>query len=227
MLKCRRMEITWHGQSCFTLKGNKITVVTDPYGEIGLKLPQLKADILSVSHDHASHNNVAAVEGEPRVFDWPGEYEAGGVMMTALECFHFKKSEEADEKVATRGKSLIFFFELDGIRVCHLGDLGHKLTDDMVEAIGDIDILLIPVGGGTTIDHKTAHQVIEQIDPRIVVPMHYKISGLKTEPELQDIEPFLKEVGTQNEPQESLQIAGRSSLPEDATSFVVLTPQLG
>ena len=227
MLKCRRMEITWHGQSCFTLKGNKITVVTDPYGEIGLKLPKLTADILSISHDHTDHNNIKAVEGEPRVFDWPGEYEAGEVMMTAIECFHYKKSEEEDEKVASRGKSLIFFFEIDGIRVCHLGDLGHKLTDDMVQAIGDIDILLIPVGGGNTIDHKTAHQVIEQIDPRIVVPMHYQIDSLKVDAELQNVEPFLKEVGAHNEPQESLQIGGRSSLPEDTTSFVVLAPQLG
>lgn len=221
------MEIIWHGQSCFTLKGDRITVVTDPYGEIGLKLPKLKADIVTVSHDHADHNNTAAVEGEPHIFDWPGEYEAGGVMLVGLEAFHFKKSEEADEKAVARGKTIIFHIDLDDLRICHLGDLGHKLTDEMVETIGDVDILLIPVGGGSTIDHKTAHQVIEQIDPRIVIPMHYKIDGLKVETELQDVEPFLKEVGAHNEGLDKLEIKGRASLPEETTSFVVLEPRLG
>jgi len=221
------MEIIWHGQSCFTLKGSKVTIVTDPYGDIGLKLPALKADILTVSHDHIDHNNIDAVEGAPQLFDWPGEYEAGGVMMTALEAFHYRKSEEEDEKTASRGKVLIFHLEIDDIKVCHLGDLGHKLTDEMVEAIGDVDILLIPAGGDSTIDHKTAHQVIEQIDPRIVIPMHYKIPGLKVEADLQDVTPFLKEMGAHNESQESLEIKSRSSLPENTTAYVVLKPQLG
>ncbi|MBT5016010.1 MBL fold metallo-hydrolase [Candidatus Peregrinibacteria bacterium] len=222
------MEIIWHGQSCFTLKGSKATVVTDPYGDIGLKLPSLKANILTVSHDHEDHNNVAAVEDNPQLFDWPGEYEANGVMMTALNAFHYRKSEEEDEKAAARGKTLIFHFEIDGIKVCHLGDLGHKLTDDMVEAIGDVDILLIPAGGDSTIDHKTAHQVIEQIDPRIVIPMHYKIPGLKVEADLQDVEPFLKEMGvSSSESQEKLEVKGRSSLPEATTAYVVLEAQLG
>ncbi len=227
MLKCRRMEITWHGQSCFTIKGSKVTVVTDPYGDIGLKLPKLEAGIVTVSHDHVDHNNVTAVEGEPRVFDWPGEYEAGGVMVTGIEAFHYRKSEEEDEKVSARGKTIIYQMDVDNIRVCHLGDIGHKVTDEMLEAIGDIDVLMIPVGGASTIDHKVAHEVVERIDPRIVIPMHYKINGLKVDDDLQDVGPFLKEVGAQNEPRENLVINSRSALPEDTTAFVVLEAKLG
>ncbi len=218
------MEIIWHGHSCFTLKGNAAKAVTDPYAEIGLTLPKLDASIVTVSHEHEDHNNSEAIEGDPIVFDWPGEYEAGGVMITGIEAFHYPKSEE-DTKAAERGKVVIFHIEIDDIKICHLGDLGHKLTPEMVEAVGDVDVLLIPVGGNFTIDHKTAHEVVEQIDPRIVIPMHYKIDGLKLD--IQGVEPFLKEVGAQNNPQEKLEIKGRSQLPEDTTEFVVLGAQMG
>jgi L-ascorbate metabolism protein UlaG (beta-lactamase superfamily) len=217
------MEIIWHGQSCFTIKGKDATIVIDPYGEIGLKLPKLTADILAITHDHESHNNVAAVDGDPHVFDWPGEYEKRGILMTVVSAFHYPQS---DEEGATRGRNNLFHFEIDGFRVCHLGDLGHKLTDEMIEMLGDVDILMVPVGGGTTIDHKKAHEVVEQIDPRVVIPMHYKINGLKRD-DMAGIAEFLKEVGSHEESLENYKIKSRSDLPEETTAFVTLEANLG
>lgn len=218
------MEIIWHGHSCFTIKGKSATLVTDPYGKIGLKLPKLKADIVTVSHDHESHNNVAAVEGNPQIFDWPGEYEKSGVLLTGVSSFHYPESE--GEEGAKRGRNNIFHFEMDDIKFCHLGDLGHKLTDAMIEMIGDVDVLMIPVGGGTTIDHKKAHEVVEQIDPRIVIPMHYKIDGLERD-DLAGVDVFMKEVGSHVEAQESFKAKSRAELPEETTEFVILKAMVG
>ena len=218
------MEIIWHGHACFSIKGSNATVVTDPYGDVGLKLPGLKADILTISHDHFDHNNREAVAGDPQIFDWAGEYEKSGVLITAIKSFHFAESE--GEEGAKRGGNLIFHMEIDGFKICHLGDLGHKLTDEMVEMIGDVDILMIPVGGKYTIDHKKAHEVVEQIDPRIVIPMHYKIDGLNIN-DISGVDLFLKEVGSHEEPQETLKYKTRSELPEDTTMFVSLIPHLG
>ena len=218
------MEIIWHGHSCFTIKGKNATVVTDPYGEIGLKLPKLKADFVTVSHDHESHNNTAAIEGEPQIFDWPGEYEKSGVLFTGISAFH--APESAGEEGIKRGRNTIFHLEVDDIKLCHLGDLGHKLTDAMIEMIGDVDILLIPVGGGTALDAKKAHEVVEQIDPRVVIPMHYKIDGLKRE-DLAPLDVFMKEVGSHSEAQESFKLKSRAELPEETTVFTLLKPILG
>lgn len=203
------MEIIWHGQNCFTLKGTDATVVTDPYRDNGLTLPKLKAQIVTVSENTPGYGNVAAVEGEPRVFEWPGEYESQGVLMSGFE---------------SAGKR-IFHMEIDGIRIAHMGRLEAKLSEEVIEALGDVDVLMIPVGGGDAIDHKLAHQVIEQIEPRVVIPMHYMIDGLKAD--VAGVDLFLKEMGSHGEPQEKWVIKGRSTLPEEAMQFVVLVPQVG
>lgn len=203
------MEILWHGQTCFTLKGSCATLVTDPYGGIGLKLPKLKADLVTVSQQAPEFNEVSAVEGTPKVFDWPGEYEASGVLAMAIEA----------------GEKLIFHIEMDAIRLAHLGTLDTKLTESMIEQLGDVDILLIPVGGAGALDAKMAHEVIEQIEPRVVIPMHYQIEGLTEK--VAGVAPFLKEIGGHMEPQDKFVIKGRGSLPEETTQFVVLNPQLG
>jgi L-ascorbate metabolism protein UlaG (beta-lactamase superfamily) len=143
--------------------------------------------------------------------------------MTVVSAFHYPQS---DEEGATRGRNNLFHFEIDGFRVCHLGDLGHKLTDEMIEMLGDVDILMVPVGGGTTIDHKKAHEVVEQIDPRVVIPMHYKINGLKRD-DMAGIAEFLKEVGSHEESLENYKIKSRSDLPEETTAFVTLEANLG
>lgn len=208
----------WHGQSCFTIKGNGITIVTDPYSEeIGLKLPKLTADVVTVSHQHSDHNNTKAIEGNPKILDWPGEYEVKESSFIGTDAFHFSKGEGPEAE--KRGGNIIFSFEVDGIRICHLGDLGHTLTNEMTEAIGDIDILMIPVGGTYTIDYKKAHEVIEQIDPRLVIPMHYKIDGLTLD--IAPVQAFLKEVGQLNlQPINKLKVK-RSELPDDKTNFVL------
>ncbi len=213
------MEIIWHGQSCFTIKNGDVTIITDPYeSDIGLKLPNLKADIVSISHEHSDHNNLKAIEGNPKILNWPGEYEVAGVQMQGIEAFHYSQSE--GEKAEKRGETIIFTFVLEGMKVCHLGDLGHRLTNEMTEAIGDTDVLFIPVGGLTTIDAKKAHEVIEQIEPRLVIPMHYKIDGLKMN--VEGIEPFLKEIGQKDlEPIERLRLK-KTDLPEEETRFVLL-----
>ena len=143
--------------------------------------------------------------------------------MTVVPAFHYPQS---DEESATRGRNNLFHFEIDGFKVCHLGDLGHKLTDEMIETLGDVDVLMVPVGGGTTIDHKKAHEVVEQVDPRVVIPMHYKIDGLKRD-DMTGIAEFLKEVGSHEESQESYKVKNRGELPEDTTAFVTLSPTLG
>lgn len=218
------MEITWHGQSCFTLKNGKTTIVTDPYQDIGLKLPKLNADIVTISHDHDDHNNPKAVEGDPKVLDWPGEFEVGGVAITGLEAFHYSKSE--DDKAKNLGKIIIYTFNVNGIHICHLGDLGHKLTNEINESLGDVDVLMIPVGGKDTINHEKALSVIEQLDPRIVIPMHYKIPDLKVE--LDSLDPFLKEVGLSNpEKLPKLKFLKKDLPADDKTEYKILEAVTG
>lgn len=216
------MEIIWHGQSCFTIKGKNATIVLDPYHEeIGLKLPQLKADIVLVSHDHFDHNNVEAVEGEYKLFNSPGEYERLGVTILGIEAFHYSKNDEEEAK--KRGKITIFALDVDGFKICHLGDLGHKLTSDLLEAIGDVDILMVPVGGKFTIDAEKAVEVVEQIEPRVIIPMHYKIPGNTTE--IDTNEKFLKEVGVAGAVEiDKFSVKAVTDLPDDKTDYVVLKP---
>jgi L-ascorbate metabolism protein UlaG (beta-lactamase superfamily) len=218
------MDITWHGHSCFTIKGKDAVVVTDPYKNIGLNLPKLKADIVTISHEHDGHNNFEAVEGARKVITWPGEYELKNVSVIAIEAFHYSKGEAADAE--KRGKIIIFVIDIDGFKICHLGDLGHKLTSDITEAIGDVDILLIPVGGKNTIDYKKAVEVIEQIEPRIVIPMHYKTEGSTAD--IDTNEKFLKEEGIANiEVLEKFSAKLVSDLPDDKTDFKVLKANVG
>lgn len=185
------MDITWHGQSCFTIKGKTATVVVDPFGDIGLRIPKLTADILLISHDHFDHSNRSAVSGDPYVVDVPGEYESHGVMIEGLPTYHDDKSG------ADRGRNTVFSFSLNGVHFVHLGDLGHVLSNDDVERLGDVDVLFVPVGGHFTIDAKAAVEVIKQLQPRVVIPMHYKIEGLSANLPIAGVNDFLKEVGSQ------------------------------
>lgn len=215
------MQIIWHGQACFSLKGKNAVIVTDPYSEeIGLKLPKLEADIVTVSHQHFDHNNTAAVSGQPKIFEWPGEYETKEIVITGIEAFHFSESEGKEGE--KRGKIIIFCFELDGLKICHLGDLGHRLTSGLTEAIGEVDVLFIPVGGIYTIGAEKAHEVIEQIEPRLVIPMHYKIPGLKID--LAPLEDFLKEIGLKNPEEKEVLKISKSDLSEEKTEYVIMKP---
>ena len=190
------MEIKWYGQSCFEVKTQDATLVFDPYcQDIGLKLPKLVADIVLISHQHSDHNNVEAVSGmskdkKPFVVSNPGEYEVSGVYILGIPSFH-DKSEGAE-----RGLNTIYTVDGENIRLCHLGDLGHNLSNGELEKIGDVDILFVPVGGEYTIDAVKAASVINQIDPKIAIPMHYKISGLNLD--LDDLENFARQVKISN-----------------------------
>ena len=216
------MDITWLGHSCFKIegkiKGQPVIVVTDPYdNSTGLKLPKVKADLVSVSHAHEDHNNYAGFSGTeealPLLIDRPGEYEVKGVFATGIGSYHDKKQGEE------RGKSVMFRFDLDGIKVLHLGDLGTALSGAQLERIEDVDILLIPVGGKYTIDAKEAAAVVRQIEPRIVIPMHYSIPGLKLD--IDGVEKFKKEMGNKVEVLNKLKIA-KKDLPQDEIKFIIL-----
>ena len=215
------MEIKWYGQSCFEIISEKATVVIDPYSEeIGLKLPPLTADIVLVSHQHHDHNNVEAVAGKsggaPKVISNPGEYEVLGVYIHGVQSFH----DAAGGK--DRGVNTIFVIDIDGVRICHLGDLGGDLSNEDLEAIGEVDVLLVPVGGVFTIDAKKALMVANQIEPKIVVPMHYKIPGLNIN--LVDLENFNEQFDAVEGEAEYLKVA-KSDMTKEEREVVVLKPQ--
>ncbi|MGB9792852.1 MAG: MBL fold metallo-hydrolase [Thermacetogeniaceae bacterium] len=170
------MGIRWLGHACFLCEGSGVRLLTDPFSkEVGYKLPQEAVDVVTVSHDHYDHNAVDLLPGSPQVIREAGEHEAKGIKVRGFEVYH-------DEvKGAKRGKNIVFTWEMDGVRLCHLGDLGHVLDQQTVAAIGDVDILMIPVGGVYTIDAAAAHKVVDQLKPRLVLPMHYKTPSLKFE----------------------------------------------
>ena len=165
------MQISWFGHSCFRLEAKEGSILIDPFSkEIGLKPPKIKDDIVLVTHEHYDHNNVADANYEAFVIRNPGEYEKSGIQIQGIPSWHDNTNG------SERGPNTIYVMTAEEITLCHLGDLGQeKLTDQQVEAIGDVDVLMIPVGGNYTIGPKEAVEVISQIGPKIVMPMHYKI----------------------------------------------------
>ncbi len=209
------MDIYFGGQALFKIKGKQASVVIDPYEPnfIGLKLPKdLTSDIVLVSHSHGDHNNANAVrtlDGKrPMVFDGPGEYEVNGVVITAVNSFH------DDSQGSERGRNIIFHLLFDGLNIVHLGDLGQtQMTEEQVAQISETDILMIPVGGVYTIDAKAAAGIVSQLEPKIIIPMHYMLEGVKAG--LDPVEKFLKEMGVENVvPQPKLSIT-KDKLPEE------------
>ena len=163
------MEITWLGHSCFLIRGKEKTIMTDPcHPDLGYRLGEPEADIVTLSHFHPGHNYIEGVANNPKQIKSPGEYEIGGIFITGIPTFH------DDKKGELRGKNTIYVIEMDGITLCHLGDLGHPLGPQLVEEIGDIDILFLPAGEVSTIPIDTAVEIVRQLEPPIVIPMHYK-----------------------------------------------------
>ncbi len=200
------MEITWLGYSCFRLKGKSTTVLTDPYSPgLGYNLDKPSARIVTVSHNHPEHNNFQAIQGDPKVIYRPGEYEISGVLIIGISTYHDAESG------AVHGKNNVFAIEVDDVTICHLGDLGHPLSSNQIEEIGNVDVLLVPVGGGTTISASQAAALVRTMEPKIVIPMHYKTPTLTKE--LDTVDKFLKEMGlTESAPQPKL-VVTKSSLP--------------
>jgi L-ascorbate metabolism protein UlaG (beta-lactamase superfamily) len=212
------MKIKFLGHSCFMITTDKgMKIITDPYHtgqEFHLSDIQESADVVTLSHEHPDHNNFEAVKGNPRVLR--KSTLVRGIDFSAVESYH----DNAGGK--ERGSNLIFTFEVDGIKLCHLGDLGHQLNNSQLTAIGKVDILFVPIGGGFTIDAAGAEKVCEDIGARVIIPMHYKTAGL---PFLADIEDFLR--GKKNVTQRSNSILELTcqNLPK-SSQIIVLKPEL-
>ncbi len=210
------MDVTWLGQSCFRLRGRNAAVVTDPYPPaLGPRL-KLDGDLVTVSHGHENHSHVQSVK-DARVIDGPGEYEVSGITILGLPTFHDASTG------AEHGRNTVFVIELDDVRVCHLGDLGHPLDDRALEVIGNVDVLLVPVGGGCALDGAKAAEVVRQLEPRYVVPMHYGHPSIRTE--LAPVDRFLKEMGVA-EAEAQTKLAVQASSSEAETKVVVLEPRV-
>jgi len=200
------MEITWLGHSCFKLKGKRATVITDPYSpNLGYSLGKQTASIVTVSHQHPGHSFTDGISGNPKLVSGPGEYEISNVLIIGVATFHDK------DRGGTRGKNTIYLYEIDEISICHLGDLGHVLNDEQVEELGSIDVLLLPVGGVSTIDAPVATEVVRQLEPKIVIPMHYKTQAVNRE--LEPVDRFLKEIGAHDISSQAKLTLTKSSLP--------------
>lgn len=213
------MEITYLGQSSFKIRGKSVTIVTDPFDpkHIGLKFPAVSADIVTVSHAHPDHNYLAGISPEPFVVSGPGEYEIKGIGILGLSSFHDNKQG------AERGKNTIYEIRMDGLSLVHLGDLGEKLTDALTESLDGVDVLFVPVGGFYTLPLSEVQEVINQLEPKIVIPMHYQRSGLKEEinAKLSPVEEFLKLLGkTDIVPLDKLSVS-KDKLTEE-TQIIVL-----
>ncbi len=226
-------KITWLGQSCFQInvsngKENSAAIVIDPFDEsIGLKMPRLSADLLLVTHDHPDHNNIKAVKpasdktegGGSFLITGPGEYEIKGIFIEGTPAFH------DDVQGKERGRVTVYTIETEGLRFCHLSDLGQKqLTDEQLEKIGSVDILMIPVGGTYTISGQEAAKIVSQIEPKIVIPMHYNLPKLAIKPKLDGLEKFLKAIGKNSiEPQDKFSVKN-NTLPKEGMEIVILKP---
>ncbi len=168
------MEITWYGHSCFLLKdSNGRKLLTDPFDpSVGYPMPNETVDIVTVSHQHFDHNYTKALPGIPNIIDKPGDYVVNDLAIKGIPSFHDKYNG------AKRGDNIIFIIKMDGLSICHMGDLGHELTEETATQIGVIDVLLIPVGGNYTIDGEEAAQIAKKLNSHIVIPMHYGTNSL-------------------------------------------------
>lgn len=207
------MTISWFGQSCFRIEAKEGSILIDPFSkEIGLKPPRIKDDIVLVSHQHYDHNNIGDANPEAFIVQNPGEYEKQGIAVRGIASFH------DDKQGAERGSNTIYILKVEEMTIAHLGDLGHLLTDQQIEDVGDVDILMVPVGGTYTIDAKKAVEVINQIEPKIVMPMHYKVSGLTVD--VDGPEKFVKELGLTPEKVDKFKVA-RKLLPTEEIKLIL------
>lgn len=207
------MKIRWFGQACFLMESEKgIRIVTDPFNSsLGYKIPSVEADMVTVSHEHYDHNATDEVKGNPEIVRGTGEKKIKDIAIKGVETFHDKAQG------AQRGKNTVFSFEIDGMKIIHLGDLGHILTQEQIENIGEVDILLIPVGGTFTIDAQEASEVVGQLKPKITIPMHYKTPAI-TLP-IEGVERFLS--GKKNiERKKELEIK-KEELPKEEKIIVL------
>lgn len=202
------MDLTWLGHACFRMRGREGVVLTDPPDpRSGNAIPKTEAHLVTISHDDPGHSSLKSVGGEPVILSGPGEYEVREILVTGVGTWH------DDEKGAKRGRNTVFTIRLDDLSICHLGDLGHSLAPEALERIGDVDIVLVPIGGHeTNLAAATAAEVVHQLDPKVVVPMSYDPDNLKKD---SPYERLLHELGVKElTPVPKLSVT-RSSLPEN------------
>lgn len=215
------MDIIWLGHSCFRVRSKDAVVLMDPYNKIaGLDLGRPRAEIVTVSHDHPNHSNVAAVKGDPppKVVSGPGEYELSGMFITGVRTYH---DAEGGKRL---GRNTVYLLETEGMVLAHLGDLGHPLTTEQAELMSSVDILLTPVGGGNSLGAEGAAEVIAQVEPSIVVPMHYRTAP--GQEGLESVDHFCKEMGvTEWKPEDRLTV--RKSDLGETLQVRVLSPRPG
>ena len=218
------MQIEWFGQACLKIQtkpgsNGDVTVIFDPYNPIiGLKMPKLTADILAITHDHKDHNYKEGVSGDYFLINGPGEYEAKQTFVYGIPGWHDEKQG------AERGAITMYLLESEGMLVAHLGDIGqNELTPTQLEQLEGVDILFIPVGGVYTVDAQKAVNIVNQIEPRIVIPIHYQLPGLKLSNKLDGVEKFLKAIGAKDPETTDKYKITKKDLPSEDTKVVVLT----
>ena len=211
MLPWSVMEIVYLGHSSFLLKFKEAKVICDPFGKsVGFSQAKMSADIVTISHtQHDDHDDLSLVEGGPMIINGPGEYEIKEVSITGVSSYH--DSKEGKE----RGKNTIYVFDIDELRICHLGDLGHELSEKQLKVIGSVDILMVPVGGEFTLNPEQAKKVVVQVEPSIVIPMHYKTKEHnKNYEKLKTVTQFVEEMGMEPKKETKLKIK-KLDLPEE------------
>ena len=215
------MTIQWYGQSCFQIitsrnRGEETSIILDPFSEeIGLKLPKLEADLLLITHQHHDHNNIKAVTGNYFLIEEPGEYDVKNVTVQGIASYH--DNSQGKE----RGENIIYSIGVEDLKICHLGDLGQKeLTAEQLEKIGEVDILMIPIGGTYTISDREAAKIMSQLEPKITIPMHFALPKLKVK--LDTLDKFLKNFGIKNlMPEKKLSVKKKDLSAEEAKIVVL------
>lgn len=212
------MKISWLGHSCFRIKGKEIDLIIDPYSDsIGIKMPRVKADVVLVTHDHDDHNNISAITGNPLIIKGPGEYEMKGTFIYAKRAYHDNKQG------LEKGAITIYLIEEEGVTIAHLGDFNQdSLTDEQMEFLENVDVLLVPIGGPYSLKSEGAVKIINEIEPRVIIPMHYQYQGVKIQ--LDSVDKFIKEVGLTPESMDEFK-ASKENLPQDDMKLIILNKQ--
>ena len=181
------MDITWLGHSCFRLHDADMVVVTDPYPpSIGLRIDNRPASVVTVSNTHPNHNYAESIEGDPKVFRNPGEYEYNGVTARGIMTPLADGQPQEERNVA-------FSIEIGAINVCHLGDISMPMTTRMIDELKPVDVVLVPTGGHCTLDMDQIYQTLQDLDAKIVIPMHYKTEGINVD--VDPIDNFVRRMG--------------------------------